>query len=64
MDMFSKDINDTELEKRIRRDMNSGARAGITGTPTFFLNGQKLDNSIVADKDAFAKAIQEAGNNK
>ena len=63
MNKYDTDIADPLIEKRIQRDIISGTRVNISGTPSFFLNGNKLDNSIVADKDAFAKAIQEAGNN-
>ena len=59
MTQYSIDITNPDLQKRVLRDLDSGTRAGISGTPTFFLNGQKLDNGVVGDKDAFAKAIAD-----
>jgi len=37
----------THLE-RIRRDVRSGAESGVTGTPTFFVNGRRHDGSFDA----------------
>lgn len=44
MDMYSKDIASQELKDRIERDRKTGQRLRITGTPTFFLNGEKIEN--------------------
>jgi protein-disulfide isomerase len=32
-----------EFKARVRSDFMSGARSGVNGTPTFFINGQRLD---------------------
>jgi protein-disulfide isomerase len=34
--------NNPEIEKRIVQDKKDGTRAGVTGTPTFFINGKAL----------------------
>ena len=39
---FQKDIEDPELTDRIENDIESGARSGVNGTPSFFVNGQKF----------------------
>ena len=44
IDKYSKDIASPELKDRIERDRRSGQRLGLTGTPTFFLNGDKIEN--------------------
>ena len=44
MDQYSKDIASQELKDRIERDRKAGQKLGLTGTPTFFLNGKKIDN--------------------
>jgi protein-disulfide isomerase len=31
---------------RIREDFTSGVRAGVNGTPTFFINGRRFDYSL------------------
>jgi len=44
MDEFNKDINSSEVKNRILRDKNSGLKLGVNATPTFFLNGKKIQN--------------------
>ncbi|QGK70263.1 thioredoxin domain-containing protein [Allosaccharopolyspora coralli] len=39
---FQQAVNDPATVDRIERDMNDGAALGVEGTPTLFLNGQKL----------------------
>jgi protein-disulfide isomerase len=41
---FKQDVNLPEVKDRIERDRNSGIKLGVQGTPTFFLNGKKIDN--------------------
>lgn len=41
---FKKDIDSEEVKNRIDRDKSSGTKLGIQGTPTFFLNGEKIQN--------------------
>ncbi len=54
MDQFKKDNTDAQ-DKKIDDDRNSGVALGVNSTPTFFLNGVKLDNpSSLAD---FSKLI-------
>lgn len=33
---------------RVQRDVDSGARSGVTGTPAFFANGSRVDGSFDA----------------
>lgn len=44
MDKFKKDVVSKEVKDRVERDKNSGTRLGVSGTPTFFLNGDKIPN--------------------
>ena len=53
-DLASQQVLDT-----IQADISEGKRAGVTGTPTFILNGQKVEN-ILPSVEAFSKAIDEA----
>jgi protein-disulfide isomerase len=41
---FEKDLHDKELKKKVEEDMEGGLRSGVNGTPTFFLNGKKIDS--------------------
>jgi protein-disulfide isomerase len=43
----------------VRDDVGSGARSGVTGTPTFFVNGQRFDGDW-SDATAFTAALQDA----
>ena len=42
MKQFAKDFKSEELQKKIETDFESGIRSGVNGTPTFFINGNKL----------------------
>lgn len=44
MDQYSKDITSQEVKDRIERDRNSGQKLNLQGTPSFFLNGEKIEN--------------------
>lgn len=39
---FQKDMQDPVLSDRIENDIESGARSGVNGTPSFFVNGHKF----------------------
>jgi protein-disulfide isomerase len=41
----------------IQRDYNDGLAAGVTGTPTFFINGRRIPGAIPSD--IFVKVIQK-----
>ncbi len=43
---------------RVRRDLRSGARANVRGTPTFFVNGLPFDGNW-REPMSFAKAIRK-----
>lgn len=46
MDMiqFEEDYNSPEVRQKVSADYSSGLRAGVRGTPTFFLNGDYFPN--------------------
>jgi formate-nitrite transporter family protein len=44
---------------RVRTDFRSGVRSGVNGTPTFFVNGQRLDGPW--DYEGLMAAIEQAG---
>ncbi len=52
---FTTDLDSSVVKDRVNRDVSSGNAVGISGTPTFFLNGTKLTNPGSAD--AFSKLI-------
>lgn len=40
---FTTDLNRAEIQERIARDQADGEAVGIDGTPTFFVNGRRLE---------------------
>jgi len=63
IDQFKKDYISEEIANRINRDVSSAKQFDITGTPSFILNGKKIENPT--DKAEFEevlnKAIEDAG---
>jgi len=41
-DQFVEDMTSDDVSSKISNDMNSGNASGVTGTPTFYLNGKKI----------------------
>ncbi|MDP9988338.1 thioredoxin domain-containing protein [Arthrobacter sp. KFRI-F3372] len=46
-----------ETKERIRKDIADGQALGVTGTPTFFLNGQKL---TINSEEQFRQLLDDA----
>ncbi len=42
---FLDDSGSVDLNDRVDRDFESGMRSGVSGTPTFFVNGHKFEGS-------------------
>ena len=42
---FDRDRSSPEIARRIERDVASGERSGVDGTPTFYVNGVQHDGS-------------------
>jgi len=47
---------------RVRSDFRSGVRSGVNGTPTFFVNGQRLDGPW--DFEGLMAAVEEAATDR
>jgi len=43
---------------RVEEDLMSGARSGVNGTPTFFVNGERFDENWT-DIDVFVNALED-----
>jgi protein-disulfide isomerase len=52
------EVNDGLYRDRVRADFEGGIRSGVNGTPSFFINGVRHDDSF--DFDTLAAAIDEA----
>ncbi len=57
LEKFKKDINSPEVQQQLAKDLNDAKEAGVTGTPTIFVNGVKLKRR---ELPAFQKLIDEA----
>ncbi len=55
---FKADYVSESVADRINRDVSSAKQFNITGTPTFILNGNKIENP--ANLEAFTKVLNEA----
>lgn len=55
---FLNDIDAKSVEEKILSELKEGVRLNIQGTPTFFLNGKKLEN--IGDLASFNKAVKDA----
>lgn len=58
MDRFHKDMDSQSVQDKISADVASAEKYEVNGTPTFFLNGKKLDS--VRSFDDFKTVIDEA----
>lgn len=45
LNKFAEDISDEELHKKVDNDFMSGLRSGVNATPTFFINGERFQQS-------------------
>lgn len=57
MERFESDLKDESLVDPIKSDEKKGRDDDIPGTPTFFLDGKKLDNP--KDYESFKKLITD-----
>ena len=57
MEQYDADYGSQEVEDRISRDVADGESLGITGTPTFYVDGELFQPESVED---FTKALDEA----
>lgn len=56
IERFRADMADTTLDDKITKDRETGNEMKINGTPSFFLNGEKLKNPTSIEE--FKKAIE------
>jgi protein-disulfide isomerase len=58
VDLFDKELAEHVHADRVHDDFMSGVRSGVNGTPTFFINGLRHDDSY--EFDALLEALQRA----
>lgn len=59
-DKLSEDSASNSVSKKIKFDRALGAAAGVTGTPTVFLNGEKVDGERIGSTEAIKTLLDEA----
>ncbi len=59
---FISDLDSKPVEEKILAELKEGVSLGVQGTPTFFLNGKKLEG--VSNLAEFNKAVKEAAAGK
>ena len=57
LERFAGDLDSDEIAERVRADFLSGARSGVNGTPTFFVNGERYDGSW--EPNAFLEFLRD-----
>lgn len=55
IERFKKDMGASAVQQKVSDDLSSGNAAGVNSTPTFFLNGKKLDT--IRSIDEFRKLL-------
>lgn len=63
-EQFKRDLDSKEVRDKIDADMKSGQSSGVQGTPTFYLNGVKIDNPRSYDefKQVIATTLEGGSN--
>ena len=57
MHRYDQDVKSSSVAKRVQKDFDDGKGVGVSGTPTFFLNGEKLE---ATSTEEFIAAIDKA----
>jgi protein-disulfide isomerase len=60
---FNNDYASTAVNNTINADYQAGLKQGVDGTPSYFLNGQLLNNQAIYSVSSFEAKIQQALNN-
>ena len=71
IEKFREDMASSKVQDKIRYDLAVGGKAGVTGTPTFFIGDKETDKAVVDDvlssgggaklMDALDEALKDAG---
>ncbi|MCA9348580.1 thioredoxin domain-containing protein [Candidatus Saccharibacteria bacterium] len=59
MDKFRLDFSSTEVNDYIQANIDLGTEMGVEATPSFFLNGQKLDNTQIDSVEKISKLLDQ-----
>ena len=59
VEIFQRELVTGARSDRVKSDFRSGVRSGVNGTPTYFINGRRLDGP--SDYEGLMAAIERAG---
>ncbi len=59
VEKFKADLSSKDIGNKINRDNITSKTFGVEGTPTFILNGQKIESSITTDTAKFTQHIED-----
>lgn len=62
LDKFKQDLSNADITTKIARDRSTAEQYGANSTPTFILNGQKVEESISTSPEELTKKVEEAIN--
>ncbi len=57
IEQFKSDFEAPEYIEKVESDFESGVRSGVNGTPSFFINGEKYNDSW--DEETLLNHLQE-----
>jgi protein-disulfide isomerase len=60
VDQFKKDLSSTDIKAKINRDEAAAKGVGANSTPTFVLNGTKLESKDAVDAQALLAKVEDA----
>jgi protein-disulfide isomerase len=60
IEKFKADYRSSDINDRINADLDAGRALGAEATPTFVLDGKKLEENPAGTPDAFAAILDEA----
>jgi protein-disulfide isomerase len=55
---FERCLKSSEAPAHVQADVEAGKRAGVRSTPTFFINGRKIEGNMPFDKWLMALAVE------
>lgn len=58
IDQFKKDFDSKEVKDKINKDYQSGIEAGVNSTPTFYLDGKKVDTATLDEFKKLLKSVK------
>jgi protein-disulfide isomerase len=58
VELFDKELAEHAHADRVHEDFMSGVRSGVNGTPTFYINGVRFDDSY--DRETLLGALERA----